>query len=58
MNLSDFLETLQYTFNDLLHLGEQGFVKSIQNTFVKQLGDMDQAKRPIHYTDKKERSCM
>ena len=55
MNLSDFLETLQYTFKDLLHLGEQGFVKSIQNTFVKQLGDMDQTKRPIHCTDKKRK---
>lgn len=55
MNLSDFLETLQYTFNDLLHLGEQGFVKSIQNTFVKQLGTMEQTKRPIHCTDKKRK---
>ena len=56
MNLSDFLETIQYTFKDLLHLGEQGFVKSIQNTFVKQLGDMDQTKRPIHCTDKKRKT--
>ena len=56
MNLSDFLNSLQYTFNDLLYLGEQGFVKSIQNTFVKQLGDMDQTKRPIHCTDKKRKT--
>ena len=34
MNLSDFLDTIHYTFKDLLHLGEQGFVKSVQNTFV------------------------
>ena len=56
MNLSDFLKTIQYTFNDLLYLGEQGFVKSVQNTFVKQLGDMDQTKRPIHCTDKKRKT--
>ena len=55
MNLSDFLETLQYTFKDLLYLGEKGFVKSIQNTFVKQLGTMEQTKRPIHCTDKKRK---
>jgi len=55
MNLSEFLDTLQYTFKDLLYLGEKGFVKSIQNTFVKQLGDMDQTKRPIHCTDKKRK---
>ena len=47
MNLSEFLDTLQYTFKDLLYLGEKGFVKSIENTFVKQLGTMEQTKRPI-----------
>ena len=56
MNLSDFLETINYTFNDLLHLGRHGFVKSIQNTFVKQLEDMEQTKRPIHCTDKKRKT--
>ena len=56
MNLSDFLETLQYTFKDLLYLGEKGFVKSIENTFVKQLGTMEQTKRPIHCTDKKRKT--
>ena len=55
MNLSEFLDTLQYTFNDLLYLGEKGFVKSIENTFVKQLGDMEQTRRPIHCTDKKRK---
>ena len=56
MNLSEFLDTLQYTFKDLLYLGEKGFVKSIENTFVKQLGDMEQTKRPIHCTDKKRKT--
>ena len=56
MNLSDFLETIQYTFKDLLHLGNNGFVKSVQNTFVKQLGTMEQTKRPIHCTDKKRKT--
>ena len=56
MNLSEFLDTLQYTFKDLLYLGEKGFVKSIENTFVKQLGTMEQTKRPIHCTDKKRKT--
>lgn len=56
MNLSDFMETIELTFKDLLYLGNNGFEKSIQNTFVKQLKDLDQAKRPIHCTDKKRKT--
>ena len=56
MNLSDFMETIQLTFSDLIYLGNNGFEKSIQNTFVKQLGDMEQTKRPIHCTDKKRKT--
>ena len=48
MNLSDFLETIQLSFNDLLYMGDNGFVKSLQNTFIKQLEGLDQEKRPIH----------
>ena len=55
MNLSDFLDTIKYTFKDLLHLGDNGFVKSLQNTFVKELSNMDQTMRPIHCTDKKRK---
>ena len=56
MNLTDFVESLKITFNDLLYLGDNGFVKSIQNTFVKQLKGMEQNKRPIHCTDKKRKT--
>ena len=56
MNLTDFVESIQLTFKDLLYLGDNGFVKSIQNTFVKQLKDMEQNKRPIHCTDKKRKT--
>ena len=40
----------------MLYLGDNGFVKSIQNTFVKQLKGMEQNKRPIHCTDKKRKT--
>ena len=56
MNLTDFVESLKITFKDLLYLGDNGFVKSIQNTFVKQLKGMEQNKRPIHCTDKKRKT--
>ena len=56
MNLTDFVESIQLTFKDLLYLGDNGFVKSIQNSFVKQLKDMEQTKRPIHCTDKKRKT--
>ena len=56
MNLSDFLEQLKVTFNDLIYLGDHGFIKSVQNTFVKQLKDLDQTKRPIHCTDRKRKT--
>ena len=56
MNLTDFVESLQVTFKDLLYLADNGFVKSIQNSFVKQLKNMEQTKRPIHCTDKKRKT--
>ena len=58
MNLSDFLETIEYTFKDLLYLGEKGFVKSVEDTFINKLGTMEQTKRPIHCTDKKRKTMI
>lgn len=56
MNLSEFVEQLKVTFSDLLYLGDHGFIKSVQNTFVKHLKDLDQTKRPIHCTDRKRKT--
>jgi hypothetical protein len=58
MNLSEFIEQVKITFDDLLYLSNHGFVKSFQNTFVKELGNMEQTKRPIHCTDKKRKAIM
>jgi hypothetical protein len=58
MNLSEFLEQLQISFQDLLYLGNNGFVDSFKKTFVKQLRDLDQTKRPIHCTDQKRKAMM
>ena len=55
MNLTEFLNQLTITFQDLLYLGNNGFVKSIESTMVKQLKNMEQTKRPMHCTDKKRK---
>ena len=58
MNLSEFLEQLQITFQDLLYLGNHGFVESFKDTFIKQLKTLDQTKRPIHCTDQKRKAVV
>ena len=47
MNLSEFLEQIQITFQDLLYLGNHGFVESFKDTFIKQLKTLDQTKRRL-----------
>ena len=58
MNLSEFLEQIQITFQDLLYLGNYGFVESFKDTFIKQLKSLDQTMRPIHCTDQKRKACV
>ena len=55
MNLSDMINQLQISLQDLVYLGHNGFIKSVENTFVKKLKNMEQTKRPIHCTDKKRK---
>ena len=56
MNLSEFIEQLQISFDDLLVIKNHGFIESIQQSFINKLKDMEQTKRPIHCTDKKRKS--
>ena len=56
MNLSDFIEQLQISFDDLLVIKDKGFIPSIEHSFINKLKNMEQAKRPIHCTDKKRKS--
>ena len=58
MNLSEFLEQIQITFQDLLYLGNNGFVEAFKDTFIKQLKSLDQTMRPIHCTDQKRKACV
>ena len=56
MNLSDFIESFEFSLKDLELLNSHGYQVAMENTFVKQLCDMDKTKRPIHCTDKKRKS--
>jgi len=54
-NLTDFIEQITYTFDDLMNLKDEGWYKNVNNTFIKQLKDLDIYKRPIHCSDKKRK---
>lgn len=48
MNISDFLDTIKLTFDDLLYTTNNGYIKGITNIFVKNLEHMPATERPIH----------
>jgi hypothetical protein len=53
MNLTDFVQNVKVSLEDILYTKNHGFVKGINNIFVKQLQDMEPTQRPIHCSDKK-----
>lgn len=53
MNLTDFMNSLQPSLEDLQYTKENGYIKGITNIFVKNLQDMNPTERPIHCSDKK-----
>jgi len=53
MTIQEFLDGIRITFEDLLLIGNTGFVNGVSDILIKQLRDMDVSKRPIHCTDSK-----
>jgi len=53
MNIQEFIDNIRITFEDLLAIGNTGFVNGISDIFIKQLRDLEVEKRPIHCTDSK-----
>ena len=53
MNLTDFLNQLHLTLDDLLFTKNNGYSKGIANIFMRHLSDMPANSRPIHCSDKK-----
>jgi hypothetical protein len=53
MNMKEFLDNIKITFENLLNIGNTGYVSGLSDIFVKKLKDLDITKRPIHCTDVK-----
>ena len=53
MNITDFINSLKLTLQDLEKVGELGYAEGISNMFVKGLNDLEINKRPIHCSDLK-----
>jgi hypothetical protein len=53
MNITDFVDSIKLQLNDLINVGELGYVEGISNIIVKKLNTLDETERPIHCTDKK-----
>ena len=53
MNLTDFVENIKVSLEDLEYTNQHGYVKGISNIFTRHLTDMKVTERPIHCSDKK-----
>ena len=53
MNLTDFVEKIKYTFEDVMKIYNSGYSKGLSNVVIKELKDIPALDRPIHCADKK-----
>ena len=53
MNLTDFINGIKISLEDLEYTNAHGYVKGLSNIFTKNLTDMKATERPIHCSDKK-----
>ena len=51
INLSDFLDQVKLSLEDLVYTKHNGYSKGISNIFVKHLNDLKPTERPIHCSD-------
>lgn len=54
MNMSDFLNKINFTVDDLNYTNANGYLKGITNIFVKNLSELPITERPIHCSDRKK----
>ena len=54
MNITDFLETVNLSIDDLNYTRENGYIKGITNIFLKNLSILPPMSRPIHCCDLKK----
>lgn len=53
MNLTDFVDNIKISLEDLYYTNRHGYVKGISNIFTKNLTDLKATERPIHCSDQK-----
>jgi len=53
MNIKDFIDNIQLSFEDLTFAKNNGSVKSITDILVRNLKSMEPTERPIHCSDRK-----
>lgn len=53
MNLTDFVNKLEVSLQDLDYTNKEGYIEGISNLLIKNLDELDAKERPIHCTDKK-----
>ena len=53
MNLTDFINKMNVSIEDLEYSRDNGFVEGVTNIFAKQLHDLKPTERPFHCTDSK-----
>ena len=56
MDFNEFIDTFDFTLEDIDTLSNKGYQESMERTFLKKLRDMDKTKRPIHCSDMKRKS--
>ena len=55
MSLTDFVEKLQITFEDLKYTGQTNYVEGISRILIKNLNKLSKVERPIHCSDVKRK---
>jgi hypothetical protein len=53
MNITEFVDSIKLELEDLMELGEIGYVASMSKIITKNLNALDETIRPIHCADKK-----
>jgi hypothetical protein len=51
INMTDFIESMKVSFEDLENTGKNGLVKSLSQCITRELGKLDVYSRPIHCSD-------
>lgn len=53
MNLTDFIDSIQFTLEDMMRIGKEGQTNGFSNVLIDKLNAIDTYKRPVHCSDEK-----